>query len=167
VSGCDLVEQTLSREIGVMMPYLIFLSLLLAIAIIFGALRLFKARLRFESIFFPLVTVTFFLPFVCFSLLIWIVISTGLLLVSAEVLTAFGILDTSGWPTWRIARVLNGLLLAWILLGGAFYLAKFREDLFSLFSRRNHVSPPLSSQGRAPSSNTSESPAAQGAKERD
>src|SRR6516162_2568969 len=81
-------------EIGVMMPYLIFLSLLLAIAIIFGAVRLFKARLRFESIFIPLVTVIFFVPFACLSFLIWIVISTGLLLVSAEVLTAFGIVDT-------------------------------------------------------------------------
>jgi hypothetical protein len=151
-----------------MMPYLIFLSLLLVIAIIFWALGLFKVRLRFESIFIPLVTMIFFLPFVCLSFLVWIVMSMGLLLVSAEVLTVFGILDTSGWPTWRIARVLDGLLLAWILLAGAFYLAKFRGDLFSLFSRQNHVSlSPLSSEGRAPVSNTSESPAAQGSKERD
>jgi hypothetical protein len=152
-----------------MMPYLIFfLSLLLVMAIIFAALRLFKARLRFESIFIPLVTVIFFLPLVCLSFLIWIVISTGLLLVAAEILAAFGILDISGWPTWRIARVLDGLLLAWVLLAGAFYLAKFRGDFFSLFSRQNHVSPSsLSSEGRAPASNTSESPAAQGTKERD
>jgi hypothetical protein len=34
-----------------MMPYLIFLSLLLIVVIIFGALRLFKVPLRFESIF--------------------------------------------------------------------------------------------------------------------
>jgi hypothetical protein len=151
-----------------MMPYLIFLSLLLVIVIIFGTLRLFKAPLRFESIFIPLVTVIFFLPFVCLSFLIWIVISTGLLLVSAQILSAFGMLDLSGWPTWRITRVWDGLLLTWILLAGAFYLAKFRGDLFRLFSRHDHVSPsPLSLEERSHASNTSESPTAQGAKERD
>jgi hypothetical protein len=150
---------------GVMMPYLILLSLPLVMAIIFGALWLLKGRLRFQPIFIPLVTVIFFLPFVCLSFLIWIVISTGLLLVSAEVLSAFGMLDISAWPTWRITRVWNGLLLIWILLAGAFYLAKFPGDLFRLFLRRDHASAPLLSEGRYHVSNTSESPTAQGAKE--
>jgi hypothetical protein len=102
-----------------MMPYLIVLSLLLIIAIVFGALRLFKAPLRFESIFMPLATAIFFLPLACLSLLISICISTGLLLVSAEVLGAFRVLDISRWPTGRIARFWDGLLLTWIVLAGA------------------------------------------------
>jgi hypothetical protein len=157
------------EEIGMMMPYLIFLSvLLLTIAIIFVAVRLFKAPLRFESIFIPLVTVIFFLPFVCLSLLIWIVISTGLLLVSAEVLSAFGMLNISGWPTWRITRVWNGLLLTWILLAGAFYVAKFRGDLFRFFARQDDVRPSRRpSEGRSPVSNVSEGPIEQDVKERD
>jgi hypothetical protein len=53
-----------------MMPYLIFLSLLLIIAIIFGAVRLFKVRVRFESVFIPLAAAIFFLPVVVLSLLI-------------------------------------------------------------------------------------------------
>jgi hypothetical protein len=148
-----------------MMAYLIFLSLVVVIATIFGALWLLKGRLRFQPIFIPLVAVIFFLPFACLSFLIWIVISTGLLLVSAEVLSAFGMLDVSAWPTWRITRVWNGLLLTWILLAGAFYLAKFPGDLFRLFLRRDHVSAPLLPEGRSHVSNASESPTAEGAKE--
>jgi hypothetical protein len=150
-----------------MMPYLIFLSLVLVTAIIFVALRLSKVPLRFESMFIPLATVIFFVPFVCLTFLVWIVISTGLLLVSAQVLSVFGMIDLSGLPTARIMRVWDGLLLAWILLAGAFYLARFRGDLFG-HSRHDDASPsPLSSEGRSPTSNTSESSTSQGAKERD
>jgi hypothetical protein len=69
-----------------MTPYLVFLSLLLIVAITFGALRLFKGPLRFDSVFIPLATVFFFLPFACLSLLIWIAISMGLVLVSARMM---------------------------------------------------------------------------------
>jgi hypothetical protein len=151
-----------------MAPYLIFLSLALVVAIVFVALRLSKVPLRFESMFIPLATVLFFVPFVCLTFLMWIVISTGLLLVSAKVLSAFGLIDLSGFPASRIMRVWDGILLAWILLAGAFYLARFRGDLFRLFSRHGDVAPsPLLSEGRPHASNTSDSPTAPGAKERD
>jgi hypothetical protein len=146
-----------------MMPYLIALMLLLIVAMIFGALRLFKVRLRFESVFIPLATVIFFLPFVCLSLLIWAAISMGLLVVAAEILSAFGILDISGWPTWRITRVWDGLLLTWTLLAGAFYLTKFRGDIFRLFSHEfDGRSSPRRSEEQSLASNRSESPPAQG-----
>ena len=146
-----------------MMPYLIVLMLLLIVAIIFGALRLFKVRLRFESVFIPLATMIFFLPFVCLSLLIWAAISMGLLVVAAEILSAFGILDISGWPTWRITRVWDGLLLTWILLAGAFYLTKFRGDIFRLFLHRFDGRSSLRrSEEQSLASNGSEGPPAQG-----
>ena len=93
------------------MPYLIFLSLVLIIAIIIGALRLLKMPVRSESIVIPLATMIFFLPFACLPLLIWICISMGLLLISAEVLSAFRLLDISSWPIGRIMRFWDGLLL--------------------------------------------------------
>jgi hypothetical protein len=139
-----------------MTPYLIVLSLMLIIAVIFGTLRLSKAPRRFESMFIPLVTVIVFLPFACLSLLIWIVISTGLLLVSAEILSAFGMIDVSGWPVSRILRVWDGLLLTWILLAGAFYLAKFRGDLFHLFSRQGAAPPSPRPSSSGPTGNSSD-----------
>jgi hypothetical protein len=41
--------------------------------------------------------------------------------------------DISGWPLWRIKRIWDGLLLAWIVLAGAFYVTKFRSDILAFF----------------------------------